>query len=309
MADVYSQRNAPARDVLRYDLPNTVRWRVFITLQQICHETASCNFDSLLDELGKKLIAQYGGLAHPQYDATAQHSNPVINHFLCCSDDHALDYLEFFFRCRQYLNVGQTGVDAVNAVFREEGIGYELSNWIAKVERAKGPMTRAGLYAVPAGAWTLKIEYPRIIRKDTQFTHSRIVKPCLDVLAKPEFARANKEMLDAFAKHRRADFDGALTSCGSAFESVFKTICTLKNWPYDPDKDTLNKLVDICNAKGLFPPFYAEVFKSVGTVRNKLSDAHGRGPVPQYDVGQDHLEHMIHFVSAHIVFLAKLSGI
>jgi hypothetical protein len=238
-----------------------------------------------------------------------QHSNPVINHFLCCRDDQALDYLEFFVRCRQYRGVGQAGVDAVNAVLREEGIGYELSKWVAKVEPAKKPMTGAGLYAMFAGAGTVEIEYPRIIRKDSQFTQANIVQPCLDVLAKPEFAQANKEMLDAFAKHRRGDFDGALTSCGAAFESVFKTICTHKNWPYDPDKDTLARLVDICNAKGLFPPFYAEVFKSVGTVRNKLSDAHGRGPIPLYSVGQDHLEHLIHFTSAHVVFLAKLAGI
>jgi hypothetical protein len=95
----------------------------------------------------------------------------------------------------------------------------------------------------------------------------------------------------------------------SLSERVFKTICTLKKWPYDPGKATLAKLVDICNDKRLFPAFNAEVFKSVGTVWNKLSDAHGRHPVPQYNVGQDHLEHLIHFVSAHVVFIFKLSGL
>ena len=29
--------------------------------------------------------------------------------------------------------------------------------------------------------------------------------------------------------------------------------------------------------------------------RNKLSDGRGRGLVPHYNIGQDHLEHLIHF--------------
>ena len=308
MADVYSQRVKPVTGVLRYDLPLMVRRRVIITLQQLCNATSSCDFDALLRELGDKLISQYGGLAHSQYIAAEQHPNPTIQHFLCCHDDLALDYLEFFVRCRQYRPVGQAGVDAVNSVFREEGIGYELSQWIVK-SVAPSPSSGTGFMGMFSGTQILEIEYPRIIRKDSQFAHANIVQPCLDILSKQAFAQANKEMLDAFAKHRHGDFDGALTACGAAFESVLKTICALKQWPYDPDKDTLSKLVDICNSHGLFPPFYAEVIKSAGTVRNKLSDSHGRGPVPQFNVGQDHLEHLIHFVSAHIVFLVKLANV
>jgi hypothetical protein len=259
----------------------------------------------VLSELRDKLVAQYGSLYRPAFEAAIQAPNPVIEHFLSCNEAMALDYIELWFKCWSYRPACKRAVDAVNEVLREEGIGYELSPW---VERLTDEPAQS-LFGRLTSAKKIETQYPEFVRKDSQFTHANIVQPCLDVLAKPEFAQANKEMLDAFAKHRRGDFDGALTSCGAAFESVFKTICTIKNWPYDPDKDTLYKLVDICNAKGLFPPFYAQVFKSVGTVRNKLSDAHGRGPVPQYNVGQDHLEHLIHFVSAHVVFLAKLSGI
>jgi hypothetical protein len=36
--------------------------------------------------------------------------------------------------------------------------------------------------------------------------------------------------------YRRGRYADALTSCGSAFESVLKTICTAKKWLYNPDK-------------------------------------------------------------------------
>jgi hypothetical protein len=292
--------------VLRYDLPSQVRKRVFLALEQSGKRQELMNFDlgSVLSELRDKLMAQYGDLYRPTYEAAIQSANPVIDHYLGCNDAMALDYIELWFKCWSYRPAAKRAVDAVNEVLREEGIGYELSPWVERITNEP-----ATLFNRLTSGKTLETQYPEFVRKDSQFTHANIVQPCLDVLANAAFAQANKEMLDSFAKYRQADFDGALTSCGAAFESVFKTICTLKNWPYDPDKDTLSKLVDICNANGLFPPFYAEVFKSVGTVRNKLSDAHGRGPVPLHNVGQDHLEHLIHFVSAHIVFLAKLAGI
>lgn len=308
MADVYSQRNAPRPDVLRYDLHRAARQRLFIVLQQACAAAPGCNIDNLISELGAKLVAQYGGLAQLHYEAARMHSDPVVQHLFSCHDAEVLDYLEFFAQCAEYRKVGQVGVDAVNQVFREEGIGYALTNWIVKNSPA-APKGGLGIYAMFASVPTLEIEYPKVIRKDSEFTHESIVKPALNVLAKPAFTQANKELLEAFAKQRHGDFDGALTSCGAALESVFNTICTHKNWTYDAEKDTLSKLVDICNTHKLFPGFYAEVFKSVGTVRNKLSDAHGRGPVPLHNAGQEHLEHLIHFVSAHVVFLAKLAEI
>jgi hypothetical protein len=274
MAQVFTQRNRPPPAVLRYDLPDNVRKRIFLTLKQV-GENDGVSVDSVLSELGQKLSAQYGDLSRPLYNAARQSDDPVVQHYLCCHDTVALDFIEFWFKCFAFHAAGQHAVEPVNQVLREEGIGYELSPW---VERDSG--RPASLFGRLTGSNYIETQYPEFIRKDSQFTHANIVQPCLDVLKNPVFAQANKEMLDAFAKHRHGDFDGALTACGAAFESVLKTICTAKKWAYDPDKDTLAKLVDICNAKGLFPPFYAEVFKSIGTVRNKLGDAHGRGPTP-----------------------------
>jgi hypothetical protein len=307
VAQIYSQRNRPQPNQLRYDLPNEVRRRLFTTIQQAGADyDPEYENDALLNQLGRKLVKQYGGLCAPAYEAARQSTNPVIEHFLSCDDGMALDYIEFWFQCPGYARSGRRAVEDLNDVLRECGIGYDLSPWVNK--ETVRPKSMSAMFAM-AGVEPEVIAYPQFIQRDSQFTHATVVKPCLDVLTNPSLTQANKELLGAFAKYRHGDFDGAITSCGAAFESVLKTICDRKNWKYDRDKDALARLVDTCYQNNLFPSFYVEVFKQVGTVRNKLGDAHGRGPAPAYTVSQEHVEHLIQFVAAHIVLLAKLSGI
>lgn len=292
MADVYSQRTRPKPSVLRRDLPGHVRRRLITVLG----DTSS---PSLLKELERKLIGQYGGLHRPVLDGARQSHVDVEEHFLCCPyADRVLDFLEFWFECPSY-RVGQHGVELVNEILRQEAIAYRLSEY-----KQHEPITIA---TVLSGR-KVRIDYPRVIPLESEVNFTEIVAPALAVLGRKEFQQANSELLDAFARHRRGDFDGTLTCCGSAFESVLKTICTVKRWPFDP-KSTLASLVQVCNEKSLFPPFYAPIFISVGTIRNNLSDAHGRGPTLSHDVTQDHAEHLLHLVCSHIVLLAKLAGI
>ena len=307
MAQIFSQRNLHQPSRLRYDLPNEVRRRLFATLQQAGGEyDPEFETNVLLNQLGRKLVKQYGGLCAPGYEAARQSHDPIIEHFLSCDDGRALDYIEFWFQCPAYSRTGKRAVEAVNEVLRECGIGFELSPWVNKeTPQAKSISDMIWMASVQPEV----VSYPEFIKKDSQFTHASIVQPCLDVLTNPVFAVANQEMLDAFAKYRHGDFDGAITSCGAAFESVLKTIGDKKKWKYDHDKDTCAKLVDACYQNNLFPSFYVEVFKQVGTVRNKLGDAHGRGPAPAYTVGQEHVEHLIQLVAAHIVLLDKLASI
>jgi hypothetical protein len=67
-------------------------------------------------------------------------------------------------------------------------------------------------------------------------------------------------------------------------------------------------MIHICRGNNLFPPFYTEVFKNAGTVRNKLG-GHGKGPNPQYEINAENVDHMIQMTSAHITLLAKLANI
>lgn len=225
--------------------------------------------------------------------------NAVKDHFLACPDEQALDFVEACFQLPIQCG-GQRAVDEINAAFRQEGVGYELTKFL-------GPSTPKG--GVIIGKQIAPDQLPRIVRVNEQTVHTKMVAPALSLLTNPVLAVANVEMLKAFSDHRAGRHEDAITACGSAFESVMKTICDQKRWTYDKDKDTCSKLVDTCHANGLFPSFYIDLFKRVGTVRNKLGDAHGRGPIPQHDVEAAHAEHMLHMTCSHIIFLCRLAGL
>jgi hypothetical protein len=69
------------------------------------------------------------------------------------------------------------------------------------------------------------------------------------------------------------------------------------------------KLVGICRDNQLFPSFYAPVLEATGTIRNRIGDAHGRGPDPLYPVAKEHADHMIRLASTNITFLVGLAGL
>jgi hypothetical protein len=301
MNGVYSRRNQQP-DVFRYDVPNEVRCRILHNLRQLADDPANhAGFDRILDKAGERLLSQYGGLRRPGYEAARQSNDPVIQHFFSCTDTEALDFIEVCVQVEP-IGLGNQFVDIVNTIFREEAVGYELSRLIE--HEVNEPARRFGR-RLPGKA--IRFDFPKFVRKDESTLHEQAVRPCLAVLSRPKLQTANAEMLKAHDDYRKGNFADAITSCGSAFESVLKTICDHHGWSYDPEKDTCSKLVGICKDKGLFPPFYAPIFEASGTIRNKLGDAHGRGPAPMYAVAKEHVDHMIQLTSAHIVLLVELA--
>lgn len=302
MTSFYSRRNAPPPAVLRYDIPREVKARILASLKGVVNEHEG-DMRCLLNEVGEMLYKQYGGLFRPGYEAAQCSDDPVLEHFFCCDPGHSLDFIEACFRVFNY-NGGQAGVDAVNAILREHGVGYEFTRYIEHHVEKEGTLfgrKRKGTY--------IEREFPRAIRRDNHMLHAEVTQPALELLAHSALRVANSEILSAHAAFRAGRYEDAITSCGSAFESVLKTLCDQKKWAYDRDKDTCSKLVDICHINGLFPSFYVELFKRVGTVRNKLGDAHGRGPVPLHDVEAAHAEHMLHMTCSHIILLCRLAGL
>lgn len=301
MNGIYSTRNRQP-DVFRYDIPNETRSRILHNLRQFADDLESgVGFESLLEKIGERLLAQYGGLRRPAYEAARQSNDPVIQHFFSCRDEEALDFIEMCVQIEP-LRIGNRFVEGINTIFREEAIGYELSPLVQHESDEPG-----FLFGRRLSGKTLRFDFPKFVRKDKNLLHEQSVRPCLEVLATPKFSTANAEMLKAHEDYREAKYADALTSCGSAFESVLKTICDHHGWSFDPDRDTCSKLVGICRDNGLFPPFYAPIFEATGTIRNKLGDAHGRGPAPTYAVGKEHVDHMIQLTSAHIVLLVGLA--
>lgn len=294
---LFSQRNAPPPSQLRYDVPEPVRSRIVAILDH--HIGGGRTHGIFFNKLTDLLMREYGGLAQSSYEAARRSKISVIEHFYTCSDEHALDFIEACFQ----LNIsccGQNAADEINRVFRQNGVGYELTRCSA------GPQVRG---EVRFGLPIPEEQLPRIIRIDNQQMHVETVAPALQLLSNPIFSVASAEMLKAHTDHRSGRHEDAITACGSAFESVLKTICDQKGWAYDADKDTCAALVDRCYKQDLFPSFYVEIFKRVGTVRNKLGDAHGRGPNPVHDVEAAHAEHLLHMASAHILLLAKLAAL
>lgn len=286
----YSQRIKPPIDVLRYDIPELVRsriinWFAHMLEGQWNDRQTTTAYSWLLSEVGRLCLLSYGGFRRgPTFPVSlSSEHETVTEHFHACPDEEAIDFIEWCFMSDAYRRSGggQAGVDIVNQVLRENGIGYEFSPY--DHERK-----------------------PQATKKTDEVMHATVVLPALAVLADPMFSTANKEIREAHENYRHGRFDDANTACCRAFETVLKTICEHKNWPYDKDKDTLSTLVEICRDKGLFPPFYAEMFKHVGTVRNKLG-GHGKGPTPAYAVTAENVEHLIHITSANIILLAELA--
>jgi len=287
-------------DTFRYDIPDDARKRILFALKEYVDRPPD-GFTALLDEVGEQLLKQYGGLCQPSYIVLSQSDNPVIEHLLCCDDEMTLDFIELCFRASSYIGKNE-GVDQVNEILREMAIGYELTPWTEHVVEREG-----SLFGRRRKARFLEIEYPEFIRKDNQYAHQEIVRPCLNVLSSRRFTVANSEMLKALENIRHGRYSAAITSCNSAFESVLKTICDHKGWKYDKRKDSCAKLISICKDSGLFPPFYAPIFESTCIVRNKLGDAHGRGPNPDHTADQTHAEHVIRMTAAHVLLLSNLA--
>jgi hypothetical protein len=300
--ELFSKRKKQPPKKLVYDIPEVARTRILVIFKDFCYEHHG-GFGKLLEDVGKALLKEYGFLCQSGYIAARRSDNPIIEHFYYCDTEQALDFVELCFQQNVYDGY-QKGVDEINRIFNEYGIGFELTPFVehkvVKETSIFGGAKRAGI--------VIEYEYPRIIEKSSQLTHQEIVQPSMELLSDSRFRVANSEMLKAHTALRNGDYEDAITLCGSAFESVLKTIIDFKGWNYS-STDTCAKLIGICRDNNLFPTFYCSAFEAVGTIRNKLSDAHGRGPKKTDNVTKETAEHMVHMTLTHMVFLAKCAGI
>lgn len=222
-------------------------------------------------------------------------------HFRACDDEKALDFIEWIFGA-QYYTAGQHGVDAINEVFRQEGVGYELSPFTV----TRTPIGK-GQYGGQAIRTTVQL--PEVIVKTNEVMHSTTVMPALKLLSGKNWQGANTEMLKAHEHLREGNFDDAIHWAGKCLESVLQIICDKKNWKFVPDKDTLNPLLQACYKGKLFDAPYIEVIqKSSGELRNKYG-GHGKAVSAHGHADLEMAEHMIQITSAHVLFLSKRSGI
>lgn len=209
-----------------------------------------------------------------------------------CSTKEALDVIELSFRWiarllpdsneRYSLSPAMTAEEAIaelNQRFREHGVGYQYESGI-------------------------------IVRVDSQFLHSHVVKPALQFLASKHYAGANQEFLKAFEHYRKGDAKECLNECLKAFESTMKAICTKRKWTFN-STDTAKTLIDVCVRQGLFPAailshvsgFRSALESGVPTVRNRMS-AHGQG-ASVVDVPPYYASYMLHLTATTVQLLVE----
>ncbi len=171
-------------------------------------------------------------------------------------------------------------IDELNNRFREHGVGYQY-------------------------------ESGQIIKVDSQFIHTDVVKPVFNVLTNPIYKGANEEFLNAHAHYRKHRYKECLNDCLKAFESCLKTICQKRGWHYDENRATAKDLIQIVFEHELIPNYLQSHFSALKstlesglpTVRNREA-GHGQGP-EKIDVPEYLASYALHLTASNILLLAK----
>ena len=217
----------------------------------------------------------------------------VVNFLLNANEvDKALDVIEFSFRCMDpeiddaynepfgLISSPYEAIGELNDRFREHGVGYQY-------------------------------ESGQIVKVESQFAHSEVVKPALSFLSDRMYKGANEEFLKAHEHYRKRNHKDCMNNCLKAFESCLKTICKKRKWHYDSEKATANDLIQIVLSQGLIPVFMESHFSGLksalgsglSTLRNRRA-GHGQGPdkivVPEYVAA-----YALHLTASNILLLAK----
>jgi hypothetical protein len=144
----------------------------------------------------------------------------------------------------------------------------------------------------------------RIIRIDSEYTHSEIVLPALQLLNEPEFKPAMDEFLKGHEDYRRGRYEDAINEALKAFESTMKIICENRGWTIAPNA-TASKLIEICFEHHLIPAALQRHFTSLQSgllaVRNAYS-AHGDG-VETVEVPDYLAQYALNLAASNIVLL------
>ena len=241
--------------------------------------------DSLTRELGVFQLADRGN----PFDQCVQYIQKA-------DTNEALDIIELTFRLidtsarevslyeKRRSCIKQDPDDAIeelNHRFRENGIGYQFVSG-------------------------------EIVRVDSQYIHSEVVKPALELLNEKGFRGASDEFLKAHERYRHGDNKGAVVEALKAFESTMKAICDERGWKYFPSA-TAKPLIDVLIRNGLIPSDLESHFSGLRsalesglpTIRNRAG-GHGQGKEP-ISIPDYMASYALHLAASDIVFLVRAS--
>lgn len=301
--DLYSKRRKRAKgeviDVYRYDaVPTPLRVQLIhifddaigdIEEYHDAYKGAHGAYKLIVDILRREYgVFHLSGTNNTLENHYSEFRNFILNEK---NVDHVLDAIELGARAidvitrdhgyRNNTNYNERADDAleeINARMKEHGFGYAVHN-------------------------------REVVRIDSQFLHSEVVKPALQLLNVTGYEGTQEEYLAAHEHYRHGRTKEALNDALKAFESIMKVICQKRGWSIG--RGTASELIKSCFENNLVPEFWQGHFTSlramlesgVPTVRNKLG-GHGQGAVPTA-VPAEIVAYALHMTGAAIVLLAE----
>ena len=302
IADLFSKRQQKVRPEASSDhqcakIPGPLRVQIAHILRDLFGHTVTYDLNGCLEAFGEieqTLCREYGLCILPTNptDLTTTPDVRVIDFLLHEENqEKVLDVVEVSFRLLTRMRsspewqsrISQQKVDGavteLNARFREYGIAYQYENG-------------------------------NMVRVESQFIHTELVKPALALLRAEEYADANAAFLKALEHYRKDETKECLNQCLKAFECTMKVICSKRQWAFKP-KDTAKELIDLCLKNGLTPPLIhshirgvrATLARGIPTVRSRLP-GHGQ-EVQLIDVPPHYASYLLHLTAATIQFLIE----
>jgi hypothetical protein len=208
--------------------------------------------------------------------------------------EECLDFVEISFRC----------IRIMAATYSKKGAGWE------REKQACEKTIKELNYRLREHGVGYQFEENELIRIDSQYIHSEVVKPALALLHDAKFSGASEEFLHAHEHYRAKRYPEAIAGALKAFESTMKGICDLNQWAY-PANATAKALIDVIFSKELVPSSLASHFtglrsvleSGLPTVRNKQG-GHGQGKdviaIPSHLAG-----YALHLAASNIVLLLE----
>lgn len=297
--DLFSKRQKRLRgevpDVYQYEnFPIEFRRQIIlIAVDAIGNKTPYVSTIDIYEQVDKTLCKEYGVFELNKYKTSQERIFNFLletNNFEQCIDIIELlcNVIHNFMKSegRTHSNIQQAADDAINELnhrFKEHGIGYQFEP-----------------------------EANEIIRVDSQFIHSEVVKPVLKLLTSDKlYQGANDEFLSAHDHYRHGKYKECLNDCLKSFESFLKAVHEKHRWKYNKDKDTARNLIKNCFEYELIPSYMQSQFDSLRnllesglpTIRNRES-GHGDG-VTTKEVPEHLASYALHLTATNLLFLSQ----
>lgn len=303
--NLYSKRqqvlNDEINEVYSYDeIPKKLRVQIIHMMNEVIggctsfSSMRSSSYRSRMADVNYKFICEtlrkeYGvfGLVRD----TSSYFTEIRDFFLNTNEVmKCLDIIELTFRVinenlREYYVKNPRHIDdaisELNVRFKENAVGYQFESGV-------------------------------IMRIDSHYIHSEIVKPTLYLLSSnAEYSGATNEFISAHEHYRHGKYKECLVDCLKSFESLMKAIHKKRNWEYDSKRATAKNLINGCLKNGLVPQYLQNQLSAINdmletgvpTIRNKEA-GHGQGT--EVSVVEEHLcSYMLHITASNLLFLAE----